>query len=344
MSKLYNKSETAIRKHAHQIGFDIKQLRQGKLSYEDKQIIINSYYTKTSTELAKQFNVSRGMITKLWKDNNLFGKESRQYVFEKQDYFHTIDTEEKAYFLGFIAADGCIYKPKDGRQIIIRIGIVEKDIEILENFRQAIKTNKPIQHQIGLGNKQNTVALELSSDQMGEDLINLGIVPCKSYLQTWVNLSYNSKIQNAFIRGYFEGDGSISSNFDIHNLHSVGITISGYKSNLLNFAKYLLKQGISSVFIEDKRENKYTLQTDVFGSLTFVNKINKIKFLELIYPQNCSLYLTRKFILSEKFKNLCELNAKTWTINNADNKLDKIGETLHYSWGNPEVTSQITQG
>lgn len=344
MSELYHKSETAVRKHAHKIGFDIKQLRQGKLSQEDKQIIIDSYYTKTSTELAKQFNVSRGMITKLWKDNNLFGKESRQYIFEKQDYFHIIDTEEKAYFLGFIAADGCVYKPKDNRQIIIRICIAEKDIEILENFRQAIKTNKPIQHQSCLGNKQNTVALELSSNQMGEDLINLGIVPRKSYLQTWIDLSYNSKIQNAFIRGYFEGDGSISPNFDIHSLHSVGIAIAGYKNNLLNFAKYLFGQGISSVFVEDKREDKYTLQTESFGSLILTNKENKIKFLELIYPQDCSLYLTRKFVLSEKFKDLCKLNPKTWTINNADNKLDKIGETLHSSWGNTEVTSQITQG
>ena len=27
-----------------------------------------------------------------------------------KDYFKNIDNEEKAYWLGFIAADGCIYK------------------------------------------------------------------------------------------------------------------------------------------------------------------------------------------------------------------------------------------
>ena len=36
------------------------------------------YNTMTSTELAKKFNVSRGMITKIWYDNNLNGKETEQ--------------------------------------------------------------------------------------------------------------------------------------------------------------------------------------------------------------------------------------------------------------------------
>lgn len=40
----------------------------------------------------------------------------------------------------------------------------------------------------------------------------------------------------------------------------------------------------------------------------------------------------------QKYKKLCALNPKTWKYN-ADLKLSKIGETLHYSWGNTEVTS-----
>lgn len=47
----------------------------GKLSIEAKQDIINKYHTHTSTELAQMYGVSRGMITKLWKDNGLSGKK-----------------------------------------------------------------------------------------------------------------------------------------------------------------------------------------------------------------------------------------------------------------------------
>lgn len=342
MAVFYKVSATSIRNHAKKIGFDIKSLKPGKLSNEDKQKILDAYYDKTSTELAKEFEVSRGMITKLWLDHGLTGKDkSRVYYFKNQDYFNIIDTDQKAYFLGFIAADGCIYEPKDNRQTLLRISIAKKDVEILEAFKQAIETNKPISTTINSNNKEY-VSLELSSTQMGEDLMKLGLFPRKTYLQTWVKLA-SPELQNAFIRGYFDGDGTISQEFNINSLHSVNIGISGYKNNLIHFAKYLKLQNLDCAFIQDKRQEKYTDSKQEFGQLTFLNKQDKLKFLNLIYPTNEIQYLTRKFVLGQKFKELCALNPKTWKYN-ADLKLNKIGETLHYSWGNTEVISQIAKG
>lgn len=63
------------------------------------------YNFKTSVELAKEYNVSRGQITKLWHDNNLIGKYRNIYPFDYK-YFEKIDSYDKAYFLGFLAADG----------------------------------------------------------------------------------------------------------------------------------------------------------------------------------------------------------------------------------------------
>lgn len=75
VSEKYGCSSTAIREYAKKIGYDINEVKEYKLSEEDKQYILNSYYTKTSNELADELNVSRGMITKLWFDNGLQGKE-----------------------------------------------------------------------------------------------------------------------------------------------------------------------------------------------------------------------------------------------------------------------------
>lgn len=75
MGELYNCNKTSILNHAKKIGYDINSNKTYKLSEEDKKIILESYNDKTSTQLAKDFNVSRGMITKLWHDNNLYGKE-----------------------------------------------------------------------------------------------------------------------------------------------------------------------------------------------------------------------------------------------------------------------------
>ena len=75
MAELYGCSKNPILNHAKEIGFDVTSIQTYKLSEEDKKRIISLYNEKTSTELAKEYNVSRGMITKLWYDANLKGKE-----------------------------------------------------------------------------------------------------------------------------------------------------------------------------------------------------------------------------------------------------------------------------
>ena len=80
MGEFYNCDKTSVLNHAKKIGYDIKSNKQYKLSEEDKQIILQNYNIKTSVQLAKEFKVSRGMITKIWYDNNLIGKEIKSHI------------------------------------------------------------------------------------------------------------------------------------------------------------------------------------------------------------------------------------------------------------------------
>lgn len=76
MAKYYNCDKSSVLNHAKKIGFDPKTIdRVYKLTEKDKAKIISLYGEKTSQELANEFCVSRGMITKLWKDNDLKGKK-----------------------------------------------------------------------------------------------------------------------------------------------------------------------------------------------------------------------------------------------------------------------------
>lgn len=75
MAELYNCNKTSILNHAKKIGYDVNSNKEYKLSENDKNFIKQHYQDMTSTELAKKFNVSRGMITKIWYDSNLKGKE-----------------------------------------------------------------------------------------------------------------------------------------------------------------------------------------------------------------------------------------------------------------------------
>lgn len=75
MGEYYHCDKSSVLNHAKSIGYDVNNNKQYKLSNKDKEEILLAYNKKTSTELASKYNVSRGMITKLWHDNNLKGKE-----------------------------------------------------------------------------------------------------------------------------------------------------------------------------------------------------------------------------------------------------------------------------
>jgi len=74
VADFYGCSKSTILRHCKDIGFDPNTAQTPKLSIKDKEVIIAQYNNKTSTELAKEFNVSRGMITKTWYDAGLIGK------------------------------------------------------------------------------------------------------------------------------------------------------------------------------------------------------------------------------------------------------------------------------
>lgn len=74
MGEYYGCSKNVILNYAKKINFDSKQVQQYKLTEQDKEDIKAAYLIKKSTELAKEYNVSRGMITKIWYDAGLKGK------------------------------------------------------------------------------------------------------------------------------------------------------------------------------------------------------------------------------------------------------------------------------
>lgn len=109
MAQLYNCSATAILNFAKKINYNVNTNKQYKLSENDKQYIIEHYNDLTSTQLANQFNVSRGMITKLWYDYNLLGKNIEKINTTEIDitgqdfgFWHVIEKSEKRNSAGVI--------------------------------------------------------------------------------------------------------------------------------------------------------------------------------------------------------------------------------------------------
>jgi hypothetical protein len=131
-------------------------------------------------------------------------------------FFQTIDNEAKAYWLGFIAADGCVTR---GRLVIALSSV---DHAHLKKFKTDIESTSPV---LKSEKKRDSAAknnphsyiqkvsrIAISSRPMCDDLSRLGIVERKSKtLQFPTSDQVPNDLLRHFLRGYFDGDGSIYS-------------------------------------------------------------------------------------------------------------------------------------
>jgi len=132
--------------------------------------------------------------------------------FFNQNYFSEINTKEKAYWLGFIYADGAITETfnkarrnKNSRRI--KLAQNKKDKILIYRFARAIGIN--FKH-IHYYEKFDYYELQIRNHQMIDDLIKKGVIPRKSKLIELPKLK-NRKLTLAFLLGYFDGDGEMNS-------------------------------------------------------------------------------------------------------------------------------------
>ena len=121
----------------------------------------------------------------------------RKYNINHQ-YFNTIDTEEKAYWLGFIAADGNV------KNQVLSLEISDSDIGHLYKFAKAIGSNYPIKK-----TRKSCCRIQISSFEIINDLLKYNITEKKSHIICSPSIPY--KLLQHYYRGYFDGDGWITS-------------------------------------------------------------------------------------------------------------------------------------
>jgi len=118
-------------------------------------------------------------------------------------FFEVINTEEKAYWLGFILADGYINLNNGPR---LEIGLKNTDEPHLKLFQQHIQSNHPIRHR-DYNNCQSST-LTIYNKKLVEGLIKHGITQAKSLTALpYTDLPY--ELVRHYIRGILDGDGSV---------------------------------------------------------------------------------------------------------------------------------------
>ncbi len=212
------------------------------------------------------------------------------------DYFTQIDTEEKAYFLGLLGADGNVSKDRDRIEISLS---GDEDRIVLERFKHALGFSGEIKRKkVNYPNAKPCYRLSFADKKIKVDLVRHGVVPCKSLIYEF-NQSIPADLIRHYIRGYFDGDGSASLKQDGSFLLS--ITSSPYFIHTLS--RVIWEQLQLSAHTEILKGNKtHSLKIGGnFRSFLFLDWIYKDSTIFL--PRKKDKYTTCVEVVSDKLRN-----------------------------------------
>ena len=133
-----------------------------------------------------------------------------KYKYDR-NLFEKIDTEDKAYLLGWIASDGHVAEGE------IVIAINERDLYTLIRLKDIVCSEIPI-----CSYEENKVSFRICSKKMVKDVCALlGIRPGKKFNTVAFTELEDVQLQWAYIRGLFDGDGWVRSPYKRNGLHTV---------------------------------------------------------------------------------------------------------------------------
>lgn len=265
---------------------------------ETENLVLDLFCNKNYNlrQISNKYKICKKLSSKILKRNNIQIKHTnyqRKHKIINEKYFKTIDTEEKAYFLGLLWADGCNHIGKNVNHIVI--SLQERDKELIEKLCDKIFENRNVIQYVIKNNKdgckrQNQYYLRICSKPMSLDLLNLGMVPRKSLILEWPKNLPENLIQH-FVRGYLDGDGSISFNNNSENF------LVGFSSS------HKFCEQLNSYFT-NKLNIKFSVsRKEPISNLKIHGNLKSKKFLDWLYC-NATIYLSRKFAKYQELNNL----------------------------------------
>lgn len=245
---------------------------------------------KSILQISKEVPYSYDVVRRVLVENGIKIRSnsynSRKYHCNEH-YFDEIDSPEKAYWLGFIYADGYISFPD--YSFLLGIGLAKQDEEHLIKFKNAINSNHKINTYKSHGYANTMYSrITIRSDHMCKQLMQKGVVLHKTNILKFPYNIVPDDLMSHFIRGYFDGDGCLTYHIKKGTNRTVfSIKIVGTKEVLEGINKYI---PINKTFNLTKRRknntNNYNLE---IGGNKQVGVV-----LDYMY-KNSTVHLDRKY-------------------------------------------------
>lgn len=182
----------------------------GKYKEVTKELLELVKQKKSGKEIAKILNINYTCVHKKLRKLGIHLYNYHNELKFDNTVFDVIDTEEKAYWLGFLFADGHVSSTAN----TVELSLKGEDKEHLEKYntflrnKACIKTSK-----VRCKNKEYTrCRCGVTNKHFHDTLVSLGCVPRKSLILKFPDLTIfsTSSLIRHFIRGYVDGDGCLS--------------------------------------------------------------------------------------------------------------------------------------
>lgn len=264
-------------------------------SEEELQYLKDNYKTKTYKEIAQ--NLGRTIPAVELKVRRLMLKKSK-YEYN-HSFFKNIQTEAQSYWCGFIMADGCVAIDKRTNSCELCIKLQAGDYKHLKKFNKSLDGNVPVtffNKMVTFPKKSepslsHQCQIRLYSEEMVHDIAKYGVIPNKSLVKKFPN-NIPENLMNHFIRGYFDGNGTIGF---VERKHKYCSFATGSKDFAEGLHSYLNEKvcKTSGIYLK-KDSNVYSFSLKSFESMYL--------FLTYLY-KDATIYLDRKFHKKEQFFN-----------------------------------------
>lgn len=265
--------------------------RYSTIPDNERKVILDAYASgSTMKESSALFGYPKSACEWLLKDEGLTARKTqsnaRRYTVD-ETFFDVIDTQEKAYWLGFLLADGCIFQVKGQPPNGVILGLASVDREHLEKFKKALLSDHVIRHVAQKPSKNSAVqkihhcdVVNVYSRKLAKRLTERGVVPAKSLVAV-PYLDFPEEFHRHYWRGVVEGDGSI-----IFSGRAWKIGLSGSEAVVEGFRSFLLGEGV-------KTEAQVRPSRSIFCFATAGSRVTK-QIGELLWG-DATIYLDRKY-------------------------------------------------
>lgn len=293
IAKIFSVDSRRIRKILTDNHIEIINPKKGRI-YIDPDIqekVIELYKNgETYKQITTQLSIGEKSIRKILERNNIFRRRpsetSRKYEAD-YSFFESIDSEIKAYWLGFLYADGYVTLGGENTSPHVSLSLNSVDKEHIELFKRNIRAQNPLEkkkYKTTTGKSEESTGITIRHPKIAQDLISKGCLNNKSLILKFPNIEQVPlHLVRHFIRGYFDGDGCLSKLENGKFSFQMCGTFE-FLSSVLDFfgLSYKLQQG------KDKNKNNYS----------FCIKGNKqIESLLNILYKDSKIFLKRKAIL-----------------------------------------------